>query len=63
MKYTNMVEEDETWGYFALKNANELVKKYGVQFFVDNLDRENVIAFCEYFRRIQDENNKRNRDN
>jgi hypothetical protein len=63
MKYTNMTEDDETWGYFALKNANELVKKYGVQFFVDNLDRENVIAFCEYFRRIQDENNKRNRDN
>ncbi len=56
MKHTNVVEDDEMWGYFAIKNANELVKKYGVQFFVDKLDRENIIAFCDYFRKIQDEN-------
>lgn len=54
-----MVEDDETWGYFAIINANELIKKYGVQFFVDKLERENIIAFCDYFRKIQDENKLR----
>lgn len=63
MKYTNIIEDDEIWAYFAIKNANELVKKYGVQFFVDSLDRESIIAFCDYFRKVQDENNKRIRDN
>ena len=62
MRITNMVEDDEMWGYFAIKNANELVKRYGVQFFVDSLDRENIIAFCDYFRKVQDDNNKRVRD-
>lgn len=63
MRFTNMVEDDETWGYFAIKNANELIKKYGVKFFVDSLERENIIAFCVYFRKIQDENKIRARDN
>jgi len=63
MRFTNMVEDDEMWGYFAIKNANELIKKYGVKFFVDSLDRENIIAFCVYFRKIQDENKIRARDN
>lgn len=63
MRYTNMVEDDEMWGYFAIKNANELIKKYGVKFFVDSLERENIIAFCVYFRKIQDENKIRARDN
>lgn len=63
MRFTNMVEDDEMWGYFAIKNANELIKKYGVKFFVDSLERENIIAFCVYFRKIQDENKIRARDN
>ena len=63
MRVTNMVEDDEMWGYFAIKNANELVKRYGVKFFVDSLDRESIIAFCDYFRKVQDDNRIRNSRN
>lgn len=55
--------EDEQFVVFAIMDAQNVIKKYGVQFFVDSLDRESIIAFCDYFRKIQDENNKRIRDN
>jgi hypothetical protein len=58
-----MTEQDEKWVYFAIQAADEVIKKYGVKFFVDSLDRENIIAFCVYFRKIQDENKIRARDN
>ena len=54
--------EDEQFVVFAIMDAQQVIKKYGVQFFVDSLDRESIIAFCDYFRKIQDENNKRIRD-
>lgn len=53
--------EDEQYVVFAIMDAQNVIKKYGVQFFVDSLDRESIIAFCDYFRKIQDENNKRSR--
>ena len=57
-----MTEKDEQWVYFAIQSAEEVIERYGVKFFVDSLDRECIIAFCDYFRKVQDENNKRIRD-
>ena len=64
LKYKDktMTEKDEQWVYFAIQSAEEVIEKYGVKFFVDSLDRECIIAFCDYFRKVQDENNKRIRD-
>jgi hypothetical protein len=55
-------ELEESWVHFGIHNADEVIKEYGVKFFVDNLDRENIIALCAYFRKIQHENNLRTRD-
>lgn len=49
---------DEQFVAFAIMDAEKVIKKYGVQFFVDSLDRESIIAFCDYFRKIQDDNNR-----
>ena len=57
-----MTEKDEQWVYFAIQSAEEVIEKYGVKFFVDSLDRECIIAFCDYFRKVQNENNTRIRD-
>lgn len=57
-----MTEKDEQWVYFAIQSAEEVIEKHGVKFFVDSLDRECIIAFCDYFRKVQDENKARSRD-
>lgn len=57
-----MTEQDEKWVNFAIQDAQEVIEKFGVKFFVDSLDRESIIALCDYFRKVQDENNKRIRD-
>ena len=54
-----MTEQDEQWVHFALQSAEEVISKFGVKFFVDNLDRECIIAFCDYFRKVQNENDKK----
>ena len=62
MEHLNMTEQDEKWVHFAIQDAQEVIEKFGVKFFVDSLDRESIIAFCDYFRKVQDDNNKRIRD-
>lgn len=49
-------EEDERWVLFALQSNDDIIKNYGVQFLVDNLSRYSIIALCDYFRKVQHEN-------
>lgn len=57
-----MTEQEEQFVIFTIMDVEKVIEKYGVKFFIDSLDRKYIIAFCDYFRKVQDENNQRSRD-
>lgn len=54
-------EEDERWVYSTLHSNDDIIKKYGVQFLVDNLSRYSIIALSDYFRKVQHDNETKTR--
>lgn len=52
-------EEDERWVMFALHSTDDIIKKYGINYFVDNLSRYSKIALSDYYRKLQEKNNEK----
>jgi hypothetical protein len=45
-------EEDERWVCFSLQSTDDIIKKYGINYFVDSLSRYSKIALSDYYRKM-----------
>jgi hypothetical protein len=52
-------ELDERWVHFTLHSTDDIIKKYGIKYFVDNLSRYSKIALSDYYRKLQEKNDEK----
>jgi hypothetical protein len=45
-------ELDERWVCFSLQSTDDIIKKYGINYFVENLSRYSKIALSDYYRKL-----------
>lgn len=43
----------EAWVWATLSNVNDLIKEYGIRFFVEHLNNHSKIALSDYYRNMQ----------
>jgi hypothetical protein len=49
-------EEEERWVCFSLQSTNDIIKNYGINYFVENLSRYSKIALSDYYRKLIEKN-------
>lgn len=47
-------EANEAWVFTTIANANDVIKEYGVRFFVEHLNNMSKIALSDYYRKMAD---------
>ncbi|MEN9917054.1 MAG: hypothetical protein RLY40_986 [Pseudomonadota bacterium] len=47
-------EASEAWVFTTIANANDVIKEYGVRFFVEHLNNMSKIALSDYYRKMAD---------
>lgn len=50
--------EEEAWVMQTTASCNDMIKKYGVKFFLDSLPNHAKIAISVYYRNLQNNYNK-----
>jgi hypothetical protein len=49
-------ELDERWVCFSLQSTDDIIKNYGINYFVENLNRYSKIALSDYYRKVIEKN-------
>jgi hypothetical protein len=47
-------EANEAWVFATIGNANDVIKEYGVGFFVEHLNNMSKIALSDYYRKMKE---------
>lgn len=53
MENNSGINEEEAWVYHTIKDADYIIKRHGVKFFVEKLNSYSKIALSDYYKKMK----------